>query len=237
MKKIIGVVSIALLSQMSAFAQSSTEKKEKDEEVRKPSRDFVMIQLSTDHWNNLSDDKINTSGLGRGFNAYLCYDFAIGQKENSHVSFAIGIGISSSNIYFDKQLPNLRNTNDYVNFVDRPSNEKCHKFSTSYLEAPLELRFFSNNMNRNRGFKFAIGAKVGMLVDAHLKYKEPVSGVFMAVKESNRSFNQTWRLSPTARVGWGNFSIFAQYSVTQVFKTNVGPKINPFSIGLTISGL
>lgn len=234
MKKIFGVITLALFTQLAANAQSTKEKKE---EERKPSRDFVMIQLSTDHWDNSSDDKINTKGLGRGFNAYLCYDFAIGQKENSHVSFAIGIGVSSSNIYFDKQLPNLRNTNDYVNFVDRPSNEKGHKFSTTFLEAPLELRFFGNNLNRNKGFKFAIGAKVGMLMDAHLKYKEPVSGVFMNVKESNRSFNQTWRLSPTARVGWGNFSIFAQYSVTQVFKTNIGPKINPFSIGLTISGL
>lgn len=234
MKKIFGVITLALFTQLAANAQSTKEKKE--EEERKPSRDFVMIQLSTDYWNNLSDDNIETKGMGRGFNAYLCYDFPLGKKDNSHISFAIGVGISSNNIYLDKQLPNLKTTNGYVDFVPTAANQKGHKFSMSYIEAPLELRFFGNNINRNKGFKFAIGAKVGMLVDAHSKYKEPVAGVFMTQKATNRSYNQTWRLSPTARIGWGNFSIFAQYSVTQVFKTNVGPKINPFSIGLTISG-
>jgi hypothetical protein len=117
-----------------------------------------------------------------------------------------------------------------------PSWKKT-KYTTAFVELPLELRFFGNKYDRSKGFKFAIGAKVGLLMNSHAKYGETIQNVYVTNKVSVRKYNESWRLSPMVRIGWGNFSLFAQYNATTLFKLNQGPKIFPYSLGLTITGL
>ena len=42
-------------------------------------------------------------------------------------------------------------------------------------------------------------------------------------------------MDATARIGWGWVNVFATYSLTTLFKTDRGPELYPFSVGLTIS--
>ena len=46
----------------------------------------------------MKPDSVATTGFGRGFNGYICYDFPLGK---SNFSFAAGIGIGTSNIYLN----------------------------------------------------------------------------------------------------------------------------------------
>lgn len=235
MRKAFSILALAALAQLHVSAQE--EKKEKANEWVKPSRDFVMIQLHHDGWNVADGGNVKTSGIGRGFSAYLMYDFPLGNNpEKTHFSFAAGAGVSANNIYFKGQLPNLRAT-DVLTFIDTDPSWKKNKYTTAFIEMPLELRFFGNSTNRNKGFKMAIGAKVGILLDSHVKYSEPISGTYLNHKIHARKFNEAWRLAPMVRIGWGNFSVFAQYNVSTLYKMNSGPKIFPYSVGLTITGL
>lgn len=234
MKKIISTAIIATTLHLSGFAQETTEKAS---EIKKPSSDFLMIQLHHDGWNQTGEETANTGGLGRGISAYLMYDFKLGKKETTHFSFAAGVGFSANNIYFKDQLPNLKTTDRILTFMNTPEDQKSHKYNTTFIEAPLELRYFGNANNRNKGLKVAIGTKVGLLMGSHTKYSEPISGTYVVQKVSAKKFNQTWKMAPYVRVGWGNFSVFAQYNITSLYKVNEGPEIFPYSIGLTISGL
>lgn len=197
---------------------------------RKPSRDFVMVQMGYEGWNK--PDSIKTTGIGRAFNAYLCYDFPI---KKTKLSFAAGIGIGTSNVYFDNQELFYRDTSSRVEFINETRDYKKYKFTTAYIEAPFELRYFSNVENRNRGFKAAIGLRAGTLVSAHTKSR--VNGTKTNEKVIRKDYLESWRFAGTVRVGWGNFSVFGAYGLTPLFKEGQGPEITSYTVGLCLTGL
>src|SRR5690606_30279846 len=98
---------------------------------------------------------------------------------NSHFSFAAGVGVGVDNIYLDGQEIVLtdNDSNAQARFIGESINYKRYKVTTTYLEAPFELRFFGNKENRNKGFKAAIGLRAGTLLGAHTKGKEDGSKI------------------------------------------------------------
>ncbi len=221
-----------LVPYMSVWAQEVEKGSTKAKTVvEKPSRDFVMLQFTYDGW--VKPDSIKTTGIGRGFNAYLCYDFPI---KKSHFSFAAGIGIGTSNIYLNNQEINVTDT-AYTQavFLKETADYKKYKLTTAYLEAPFELRYFGNKDNRNRGFKAAIGLRAGTLIGAHTKAKNNATKTIE--KQGTRQYLETWRVSGTMRLGWGNFSLFGSYNLMNLYKENSGPEITPYSIGICLTGL
>jgi hypothetical protein len=199
-----------------------------------PSRDYVMIQIGVENWAN-KPDSIDTKGISRSFNAYLCYDFPI---KNSNFSFAAGAGIASSNIYLKNQVAVLNDTITAIQFRTEPYDYKRFKLNTTYLEAPFELRYFSNKLNRNKGIKAGIGLKVGTLLSSHTKSKRGIGGKPVVEKVSTKRYLESYRYSATLRIGYGNFSLYGQYALSNLFKLNNGPEnMKPFQIGICLSGL
>lgn len=199
--------------------------------VEKPARDFVMLQIGYDGW--MAPDSIKTTGFGRSFNAYLCYDFPISK---SHFSFAAGVGVGTSNIYLNAQEIVLTDTaSSQARFIAETKDYKKYKLTTAYFEAPFELRFFGNKDNRNKGFKAAAGLRVGTIIGAHTKGK--VSATKVVEKINTKAYLEPWRFAATGRLGWGNFSVFGAYNLTKLYKESQGPEITPYSIGLCITGL
>lgn len=228
------LICLALTSQ-GAFAQDviKDDTKENKIKISKPSRDFLMIQGTYSGWLN-APDSIKTTGISRGFNVYVCYDFPI---KNSNFSFAGGIGIGTDNIYLKDQEIVL-NDNDSINqarFINETRNYRRYKLNTAYLEAPFEIRFFGNKENRNKGFKAAVGLRVGTLVGAHTKGKE--DGTKIVYKVNTKRYLENWRFAGTVRLGYGNVTLLGTYNLTNLYKNNSGPQITPFSLGLCITGL
>lgn len=215
------------------FAQTEPTKSGALTEIQKPSRDFLMLQFTYEGWAK-KPDSVHIGGFGRGFNGYLCYDFPI---QKSHMSFAAGVGVGSSNIYMDNQEIRFRDTVDQVVFAPESEDYKKFKINTTYLEAPLELRYFANNQNRNKGFKAAIGMRAGLLVGAKTKDVLEVEGTKVVEKINTKRYLDKYRFSATARVGYGNFTLFGSYNINALFKEGEGPDIVPYSIGLCITGL
>jgi hypothetical protein len=210
------------------------KKEAKKSSFAAPSRDYVMLQAGLDGWSNLPDS-IKTGGISRAFNAYLCYDFPI---TKSNFSFAVGLGVASSNIYFKNQSIILDDTSTTILFKPEVVDYKKFKFNTTYLEAPFELRYFSNSANRNKGIKAAIGLKVGTLISAHTKSKRGINNKPVVEKVSTKRYVESYRYSATLRVGYGNFSVYGQYGLSNVFRVNNGPvNVRPYQIGICISGL
>lgn len=226
-----------LLMTSASFAQQTTTSATSAKSIlEKPSRDFVMIQLTYDGWMN-TPDSVKTGGFGRGFNAYLCYDFPI---QKSNFSFAAGIGIGTSNIYLNNQELTFTDTGslgNQVRFINESRDYKKYKLTTAYLEAPFELRYFANKENRNKGFKASIGMRAGYLVGAHTKANYTVDGNKTVEKIGTKRYLEKWRFGATLRLGYGNFSVFGAYNFNNVFRDGSGPKATPYSIGICITGL
>lgn len=205
------------------------------------SNDHIMMQLGYTTWQG-APDSINTKGFPRTFNAYVMLDLPF--KTNPHWSVGIGAGISTDAIYFDKTSVELTalSTTLVFNDLSDTSHFKKYKLATAYAEAPLELRFSTNPSDNSHSVKVALGVKGGVLLDAHTKGKTLESSNGNTINDykeklfSKRYFNKT-RLSATARVGYGHFTLFTTYQLTPLFKEGLAPTIRPLTFGLTLSGL
>jgi hypothetical protein len=226
----------------SLVAQDSTIKKKKAPiNLSGRANDHFMIQLGYAGWAG-KPDSINTGGFSKSFNVYFMFDFPF--KTNPKLSMAFGPGISSDHIQFKKTYVGIKDATETLRFQDQSDTNhfKKTKLNTTYLEAPIEFRYTANPLNSDKSFKFAIGAKVGTMINAHTRNKEfeNKSGNTLnsyMMKESSKRFFNTTRLVGTARVGLGHFTLYGSYQITSLFKEGVAAEIKPFSIGLTISGL
>lgn len=205
--------------------------------LNKRASDHFMIQLG---YSSLAGkpDSIVTKGFSRSFNMYLMFDFQ--SKTNKHLSVAVGPGIGSDNFFFNKTSIDINNRKNAIFKKDSTTTYKKYKLATAYLELPVELRYNTNAENSSKGWKFALGAKIGTMIDAHTKAKvtfDPKQeGNYTTKVKNSFLFNGT-RLALTGRVGIGAFSLYGSYSFTGMFREGYGPSIRPYSIGLCLSGL
>ena len=200
--------------------------------------DHFMIQFGYLGWAG-RPDTINTHGFSRTFNAALMFDFPF--KTNPHISAAIGLGVGTDNMFFENTTINIINRHEARFVPDTTTKYKKYKLATGYIEAPIELRYSANPENMNKGFKVALGLKVGALLDAHTKAKvdlDPNGFGGYVEKIKDKSFFNGTRFSGTLRIGYGHFSVFGTYQINNFFKDAQGPAgIHPYSVGLALSGL
>jgi hypothetical protein len=248
MKKLMAVA-ILLIAAASGFAQTdsipaTTSKPKKDwskTNLGNRPNDHLLLQVGYDGWAQ-KPDSMHTTGLSRSFNAYFMLDFPF--KTDPRFSVGIGAGVSTSSIYFSKTIIGIAGNTTRLTFknVADTNYYKKYKLSLAYLEVPLELRFSSNPEHPGKSLKFAIGGKIGTLVNAHTKGKNLLNKAGTAlntytVKENSKRYFNGTRLSGTARIGYGNFSLFGSYQITTLLKDVAGPPIHPYSVGLTLSGI
>lgn len=206
--------------------------------------DHFMISYSVDGWTGMPDSiSSRKKGLARGFNFALMMNKPF--KTDPRWSVAFGVGVSNSNMFFQRLAVDVAASGDRLPFrnLDGQNAFKKYKLATTFLEVPVELRFMFRPDQDKKSWKIALGAKVGTLVNAHTKGKNlqdatgrTINSAFIE-KESKRIFFNNIRFAGTARVGIGNFSLFGSYALTTLLKDNAGPEMRPFQIGLCVSGL
>ncbi|NIG52576.1 porin family protein [Chitinophaga sp. Cy-1792] len=233
MKKIIFTLGLIAIS-LGVFAQDGGSPMNKAMNSVSHSKDFLMIQFGYSGWSN-SPDSVK-SGFNRAFNIAFMYDMPL---KGSKFSIAPGLGISTDGVMLKDHTMDVAgrvNTSD-VTFPYSTANKR-YKVATTYLEIPVELRYRSVPDNANKGFKAAIGLKIGALVDAHTKAKfTGPNGGKTTDKERNKEYFNPWRFAASARVGYGNFALFYNYSLTPLLKNSDKYDIRPYQIGIALSGL
>lgn len=203
--------------------------------------DHFLIELGYDNWAGKTDS-MRTTGFSRSFAFYFMYDFPF--KTDPHFSVGAGLGISASNIFFDKVNVLIAVPNPTLAFTDVSNSDhfKKYKLVTTFLEAPLELRYAFNPENPNKGWKIALGIKVGLLMSAYTKGKDLLNAAGQTEnnyieKQSSKQFFNSGRVAGTFRVNYGFIGVFGQLSLTPLVKTTAAPQINPYSFGILLSGL
>lgn len=241
MKKILSLTIFALLT-VALFAQETPKTPKKKEVIDMSNRpnDHLLLQFGYAGWAG-KPDTINTQGLSKSINGYFMFDFPF--KTNPKLSMAFGPGIASDHILFSKTHVGLKDLTPTFQFTNQSdtNNFKKTKLATVYLEAPVELRF-SADPKTGKGFKAAIGLKVGTLISAHTRNSkfQSKSGTEIndyVMKESSKRFFNKNRLSGMIRIGYGHLSLYGSYQFTSLLKDGSGPQVKPYSIGITLSGL
>ena len=109
---------MALIFVNCVFAQSDTTIKiVAPKPVYQPrANDHFMFQLGYTAWAS-APDSVHTTGIPRTFNFYIMMDFPF--KTNPHLSVAIGPGVASDNIFFNKTYVGIKDNTASIRFQDR----------------------------------------------------------------------------------------------------------------------
>ena len=186
----------------------------------------------------------NTTG-SRTFNAYYLWDKNIGE---SAFSIHPGFGIGTEKYKFQDKLTlgygQDSEGNKEVQFVHLDSiyglrtEYKKSQINTNYFDIPIEIRWRSRIYDPKRSFKVALGGKVGFLFDSKTKVKYSSDGEKKTAKQKeNFELNQI-RYGSYLRLGFGGFSAYGYYSISDLFKKDKGPMnttMYPFTFGLSLA--
>jgi hypothetical protein len=114
------------------------------------------------------------------------------------------------------------------------SGIKKSKLHVNYITAPLLLEV-KTPLRMGSSRMYLAGGVIGSLyLGSHTKYKYYKGG-----KEKSKSgynINQ-WKYELTGRIGFGDFCVFANYSMTSLFKDGKGPEAYPLMIGVSFPNI
>jgi hypothetical protein len=199
-------------------------------------RDRFMINLTFDNVFHKATNGFETNWASRGVGLYYMYDIPI---KKSRISIAPGLGFSHASYYHNSFMTEDSAGISFTPIPDYKENDdfKKHKLAVNYLDIPVELRFFSKPSKKGNLFKAAIGFRASVRLTAVNKETNKDNDYFKKIKTKGYKDVSIFKGGPTLRIGYGGFNIIAFYSVTELFKKNLGPAMTPFSIGISITGL
>ncbi|HET6256319.1 MAG TPA: outer membrane beta-barrel protein [Puia sp.] len=207
------------------------------------SQDHFMVELGYDNWVG-STDSMNIKGFNHSENFYFMYSWPA-SKTDPRLTVAAGIGLGSSNIYFAHQeVMVAAYQNQTLAFPDEEGGThfKRYKLTTTYLEIPVELRFALDPQNMDHSWKFAVGAKFGVMLSAYTKGVDQVDATGrplgnLVEKFGSKQFFSTAEVTPTIRISKGVVGFFVQIHANPLIKASAGPSVFPISGGIVLSGL
>jgi hypothetical protein len=194
----------------------------------------IGVGLSTDIMMKVPSG-INTWAINRGANVFGTYNVPFGK---SNFGFAIGLGISSHNIYGDF-IVDWTSDSTWLKKIPDSVNYKRSKITLAYLEIPVEFRFKSKSK-----VSVGVGFKAGILAGSFIKYKGD-GGIETENYTLKETGNQRIKIfgiknleqftyGPTLRVGYKWFNVTGYYMISNLFVKNRGPEMYPISVGFVL---
>ena len=162
--------------------------------------------------------------------------------KNDRKTFGVvtGLGFSFNDYTFNDQITLVKDPTSSITIPDRldPNADgngiKKSKLHVNYLTAPLMLEV-KTPLRMGSSRLYLAGGVIGSLyLGSHTKYK-----YYKGDKEKSKSgFNiNQWKYELTGRIGFGDFCVFANYSMTSLFKSGRGPEVYPLMIGVSFPNI
>lgn len=233
--KNLGILLLLITLGGAAFAQGNPEV------TPKKGRPNIPGTFQLDFGFNLPTEKdgFNTNFIGTTTtNVYYFSDKRLGKSKFS-IHPGIGFGLERYSFNNDKTL-GYNTAMDTVSMVPSPlPNLKKSKLITNYIDVPLEVRFSTRPDDPNRSFKISLGFKFGVLYDSFTKQKYSEDGETKKIKDKQNFNIYPIRYGTYLRIGGGNISVYAYYSLSPLFRPNIGPggnsSINNFTVGVSLA--
>ena len=164
-------------------------------------------------------------------------NFAEWAFKNERKTFGIvtGLGLSISDYTFEQAISIEKNVGYgmIMPYLLNPEGLEKTKLTTTYITAPLMLEIKTPlRMGGNRLY-IAGGVIGGLHLASHTKFKYH--------KDKNK-FKGNYHLNSfkyevTGRIGFGDFCVFANYSLSTLFQEGKGPELYPLMIGVSFPNI
>ena len=180
------------------------------------------------------------------FNFTYYYDFPVGDGGWT-ISPGVGLSLEKYSFKNNKGLSSTINTTTGTRTIEVIDlNEEFGSnlsFSSSqlgmnYVEVPLEFRWFARRGQYSKGFRLAVGGKIGYNYSAYtrIKFKDALGDPRMIKDRQRLNFNRL-RYGVQLRAGWSGFGVFGFYELSNKWETppTGGANTRTLTIGISLT--
>lgn len=207
----------------------------------------LIVDLGVNSWSSAPTNLKLNGFQSKTVNIIYYYDLAIGSRGLTFTP-GIGLGLEKYSFEDDKTLTSTVNNNNNERSVAVSDLSTVHaqansfdksKLGLNYVDVPLEFRYYTSKDNMSRGFRVALGAKVGVLYSSFskVKFEDNAADRRMVKDRQDLGFNR-FRYGIQSRIGFGGFSLFGYYELSDKFDTPPagGADTRTLTIGISLTG-
>lgn len=154
----------------------------------------------------------------------------------NYVNLVTGLGFEFNSYSFKHNITLDPDTSFMAATWDSLINYDKNKLKTTFINLPLMLEFNTSN-NPKKAVHIAGGVVLGYKLGSKTKQEFEFEGREYEVKDKDDYNLSPFRYSATVRAGYGGFTVFANYALSPLFEKDKGPKVYPFSAGISLNFL
>jgi len=145
----------------------------------------------------------------------------------------IGMGFEFNKYKLSRDFTVVNFQDSTFGIVDSAKSIEKNLFKTSMINLPI---MFETNLGKDaeHSFHLAVGGMVSYTLGSKTKQIFETDGEEYKNKSRNDFNTNPFRLSMVGRIGYGNFTFFATYSLTPLFEEDRGPELYPFTVGVSL---
>ena len=154
---------------------------------------------------------------------------------HNRLHLVTGLGFEWNNYRFEKNITLIPGA-DSIFSIMSPNALSKNKLTVSYLEVPLLLGFNTriggHEGHKGKHFTFAAGIIGGVRLGSHTKQVFDKDNQEFKYKIHDDFNLNPFKYDATIKIGLGDVAIFGNYSLSTMFKSQQGPKLHPYTVGL-----
>ena len=152
-----------------------------------------------------------------------------------YVGLVTGVGINFSKFGFRDSVQLGSTADTTFGAFTSEQTFRTNKLRTTSITVPLLLEF-NTSKNHRKSFHLAAGVTGSWMISSIYKQKYEEDGKIVKGK-LREDFNlNRLNVDASARIGYGNFTLFANYALTPLFEDGNGPELYPLTVGLQLVG-
>jgi hypothetical protein len=162
-------------------------------------------------------DSINQGGFSNGMLIGYIRDVPFNKQRN----FGVGLGINYaiSHVYQNISMRTLENGSTDIQRME--SNDYIrNKFSLSYVEFPLEIRYRTSTIDKRSFFRAYLGIKAGYRLRVYSKTKTKLT----EISYYNQPEFNWWKYAIYLNIGYSSWNFHVEYSLNKVFKNGINAR-------------
>ena len=151
-----------------------------------------------------------------------------------YVGLTTGLGFSFTSVAFNDNYIIQHTADTIMASIDTLNTYSKNKLKASYLTVPLLLEF-NTNANEDKSFYLAAGVVGGVRLTSKVKRHGEFEGKEFEEKIKGTYALNSFKLDAAARLGYGNWGVFANYSLLPLFEAGKTTEVYPFTFGLSLN--
>lgn len=151
----------------------------------------------------------------------------------NYINLVTGFGFDFKH-YALKNNVTLNSNAAYLEASDDLVKYDKNTLNISYIKAPLMLEF-NTGKNSHKNLHIAAGAQFEYRIHSVLKQKYDLDDKHNKIKQRDDFNLESFLYAATARIGYNNVTLFANYGLNRLFKKDKGPQVYPLTAGVNLN--